>query len=580
MAESTPNIARSELFKRIQTLMFMRILFVSLLLGASIFIQIRETRTYFGYIQNFHFFLLAAVFLLTFVYVIVLRVAERLFWFAYLQLLLDTLFITAIIYSTGGMDSIFSFLYILTIINASIILYKRGAMLMASVSSILFGLLLDLQFYGWVHPLGSSSAMVPDYQRVRLFYLIVVNMTAFYLVAFLSSYLSEQTRKSRAELKAKQIDFDQLEVLKDAIINSIDSGLIALDDRDRVILFNPAAESLFGTEPSHSLGMVIDEILPVISAYLDRAEASHELMLRDNAPFVDIPFERPDQTQLHLRLSVSPLRLGSNPDQGHILVFQNMTKTKKIEQEMKKVEGLALIGELAAGIAHEIRNPMASISGSIQLIRGRLNDDDINSRLMEIVLREIKRLNRLVNDFLLFARPKKIKLKAFDLNELIMESLELFQNSQHRDEKIHLSTRISNGTMLVSDPELVKQVLWNLFINAFEAMPDGGSLQISARKENGGAIFQQIAVRIEIRDTGKGFDESLMPHLFTPFWTTKEQGSGLGLAIVKRVVDTLHGSVFGENHPEGGALVTILLPSLSLEVPPAEEIPAPGVGNP
>ncbi len=571
MVESSPNIERSELSKRIQTLMFMRILFVSLLLGASIVIQIRETRTYFGYIQSFHFFLLAAVFLLTFVYVIILRVAERLLWFAYLQLLLDTVFITAIIYSTGGMDSIFSFLYILTIINASIILYKKGAIFIASASSILFGLLLDLQFYGVVHPLGSYSAMVSEYQRVRLFYLIVVNMTAFYLVAFLSSYLSEQTRKSRAELKAKQIDFDQLEVLKDAIINSIDSGLIALDDQDRIILFNPAAEALFGIELSRSLGMPIDRILPVISDYLERKETSPGLLLKGKTPFVDIPFERLDQEPLHLRLSLSPLRLGSNPDRGHILVFQDMTTTKQIEQEMKKVEGLALIGELAAGIAHEIRNPMASISGSIQLIRGRLDDDGINSRLMEIVLREIKRLNRLVNDFLLFARPKKVKLRSFDLSELIMESLELFQNSQHWDERIHVSTGISNDTLLVSDPELVKQVLWNLFINALEAMPDGGSMQILARKEDGGEIFQQMAVRIQVRDTGKGFDHSVMPHLFTPFWTTKEQGSGLGLAIVKRVVDTLKGRVFGENHPEGGAQVTILLPSLSPEIPPAEE---------
>jgi two-component system, NtrC family, sensor histidine kinase PilS len=569
MAESSPNIARSELFKRIRTLMFMRILFVSLLLGASIVIHIRETRTYFGYIQDFHFFLLAAVFLLTFGYVIILRVSKQLLWFAHLQLLLDTLLITAIIYSTGGMDSIFSFLYILTIINASIILYKRGAILIASASSILFGLLLDLQFYGWIHPLGSYNAMVSEYQRVRLFYFIVANMTAFYLVAFLSSYLSEQTRKSRAELKAKQIDFDQLEVLKDAIINSIDSGLIALDDQDRVILCNPSAESLFGIEPSRSLGMSIHEILPVVSAYLDRQDASSALMLRGKVPFVDIPFERPGQEPLHLRLSLSHLRLGSNPNQGHILVFQDMTTTKKIEQEMKKVEGLALIGELAAGIAHEIRNPMASISGSIQLIRGRLDDDGINSRLMEIVLREINRLNRLVNDFLLFARPKKIKLRPFDLNELIMESLELFENSQHWDERVHVSTRISNGTTFVSDPELVKQVLWNLFINAFEAMPDGGSMQVLTRKENGGADFQQMAVRIEVRDTGKGFDDSVMPHLFTPFWTTKEQGSGLGLAIVKRVVDTLHGRVFGENHPEGGAQVTILLPSLSPEILPA-----------
>ncbi len=578
---NNPRISRPELISRLQILMFLRVVLVSLLLGASVLIQIRETRTYFGYIQSFHFFLLAAVFLLTFVYVVILKSLRNLLMFAYVQLFVDSFIITAIIYSTGGVDSIFSFLYILDIIGASIILYRKGAILIASSSSILFGLLLDFQFFGWVHPLGTRVVSTSDEQRMPFFFLALVNMAAFYLVAFLSSFLSEQARKSRAELKAKQTDLDQLEILKDSIINSISSGLIALDARARVILFNPAAEEMFSKKSSACLGEPIHELLPDIAAYFSHQERTSELTLRRGVPFADIPYKRPGQKPMHLRLSLSPLQFGPDLEQGHILVFQDMTSIRKIEQKMKKVEGLALIGELAAGIAHEIRNPMASISGSIQMIKGRLGKDDINSRLMEIVLREIKRLNELVNDFLLFARPKKAKLRAFDLTDVILESLELFQNSQHWNEGIRVFPDISEHLRLISDPELVKQILWNLFVNAFEAMPTGGSLQIKATKENEPEeSSDDLAwVRIVVRDTGNGFDESAMSHLFTPFFTTKEEGSGLGLAIVKRVVDTLHGEAFGENHPEGGAEITILLPSLSEEQLNDGAHPRLGVGK-
>jgi two-component system sensor histidine kinase PilS (NtrC family) len=566
-ADTRKESSTREFSKRLQTLMFLRVVLVSLLLGASFLVQIRATQTSFGYIQNAHFFMLAAVLFLTLLYVFILKKVRNLRWFAYVQLTVDTFIITAIIYSTGGVDSIFSFLYMLAIISASILLYRKGAVLIASASSILFGLLLDFQFYGWIHPLGSVADHFSRGRSMQFFFLAVVNMAAFYLVAFLSSFLSEQTRRSRAELTAKQIDLNQLEILNDSIINSINSGLIALDADTKVILFNPAAQQMFPGDPSLCLGKALHEVLPDIASILSRGNGTVRLHLPGGAPFADIPHERGGQKPAYLRLFLSPLRFGPGREQGHILIFQDMTSIRKIEQKMKEVEGLALIGELAAGIAHEIRNPMASISGSIQMIQGRLDEDSINSRLMEIVLREINRLNDLVNDFLLFARPKQAKMKSFNLNDLILESLELFQNSPHWNTNIKVSSKSSSDLSLISDPELIKQILWNLFANAREAMPAGGSLQITAVRENGQETWSgdRDWVRIVIRDTGRGFDESIMPHLFSPFFTTKDEGSGLGLAIVKRVVDTLQGEVFGENHPRGGAQVTILLPSLSDE---------------
>jgi two-component system sensor histidine kinase PilS (NtrC family) len=238
-----------------------------------------------------------------------------------------------------------------------------------------------------------------------------------------------------------------------------------------------------------------------------------------------------------------------------------MTEIKQIEEDMKKVEGLALIGELAAGIAHEIRNPMASISGSIQMLRENLDKDNVNNRLMEIILREISRLNNLVNDFLRFARPKEANLQKFDINQLIVDSLELFKNSRNWTGKLNVETDFQKDILLESDPEQLKQVLWNLFLNASEAMPDGGSFRIITDVVDGRDGFApgEKVVKITAWDKGEGFSQKALSYLFTPFFTTKEGGSGLGLATVKRIVEGLKGNVHGRNHPDGGAEVTILL---------------------
>jgi two-component system sensor histidine kinase PilS (NtrC family) len=277
--------------------------------------------------------------------------------------------------------------------------------------------------------------------------------------------------------------------------------------------------------------------------------------------FIDLPYHRPSGEEVFLRCSVSPLRLPDGGEGGRILFFQDMTQMRAIEEEMKRVEGLALIGELAAGIAHEIRNPMASISGSIQMLKESLEMDDVKTKLMDIMLREINRLNTLVSDFLLFARPKPSSVQNVDLNQLILDSLELFKNSAKWTERIRVETQFHGSMRIESDPEQIKQVLWNLFLNAVEAMRGGGVLSVrtefvNTAEPHGGA--RKLA-QITFRDTGDGFTSKALQFLFTPFFTTKEGGSGLGLAIVKRIVEGLKGRVSGKNHPDGGAEITVWL---------------------
>jgi two-component system sensor histidine kinase PilS (NtrC family) len=545
--------------------MFLRVLLISLLLGASVFVQVKETKTAFGDIQTYHYLLIAAIYCITVVYVLLLKRLQNLFHFAYLQLVVDTLLVTAIIYATGGIESIFSFLYILTIINGSIILYRKGGMIAASSCSILYGLLIDLHYYRVIEPLGSRLAYPADYQSSYIFYMILVNIAAFYLVAFLSSYPSEQARKSRDELKAKQADIIKLEALNEWIIRSMTSGLITLDDQGRILLFNPAAEALFGIPSGACTGQRLLEALPFLKGHVGLGENEWSPHGSKHQDFIDLPYLRPSGEKIFLRGSVSPLRLPGGALGGRILFFQDMTKMREIEEEMKRVEGLALIGELAAGIAHEIRNPMASISGSIQMLKESLEMDDVKTKLMDIMLREINRLNTLVSDFLLFARPKPSSVQTFDLNQLILDSLELFKNSAKWTEKIRVETQFHGSMNIESDPEQIKQVLWNLFLNAVEAMRGGGLLSVRtgfvdpAEPQAG----QRKMAQIVFRDTGEGFSSKGLQFLFTPFFTTKEGGSGLGLAIVKRIVEGLKGRVSGKNHPDGGAEITVWLdPSL------------------
>jgi two-component system, NtrC family, sensor histidine kinase PilS len=561
MVNSDPKSPRIELSGRLQKLMFLRVIFVSLLLGATIVIQLKEAKTEFGSIQTYHYLLIASIYFLTFVYALLLKRLKNLVAFAYGQLIVDTVVVTAIIFTTGGIESIFSFLYLLTIINGSIILYRKGGMITASCCSILYGLLLDLHYYGVITPLGSRVDYAAAYQSSYIFYLILVNIAAFYLVAFLSSYPSELARKSRVELKEKQADIAKLEALNEWIIRSITSGLITLDDRGSIILFNPGAEEIFGIRSGEAIGKNFADVMPFLIGHLGEGLESAFGGKGRTGSFLDLPFLRQDGTRLFLRCSLSPLSLPDGGEGGQILFFQDVTELKRIEEEMKRVEGLALTGQLAAAIAHEIRNPMASISGSIQMLKESLDMDDVRNRLMDIVLREINRLNSLISDFLVFARPKEATIQEFDLGRLIMDSLELFKNNSKWTGKILLKTDFKNTLRIQSDPEQVKQILWNLFLNAADAMTQGGMLYVSAEmissRDHHGAVREMA--KISIRDTGAGFSAKALQHLFTPFFTTKEGGSGLGLATVRRIVEGLKGSVTGGNHPEGGAQVSVCL---------------------
>jgi len=428
-------------------------------------------------------------------------------------------------------------------------------MIIASFSSILYGAFLDLSYYGLINPIGYRFPYAQEYQSIEIFYMILVNATAFYLVAFLSGFLSEQIQRSRTELKAKQKDIADLEMLKENIIQNISSGLVALDEHSKIIVFNRGAERIFNIDSRDAIQKDISDIIPHIMPYL-KVHSPHK--------FSQLSYKGKEDQQIDLLLNISPLKEYDGSNKGKILVFQDTTRMREMEQEVKRMEDMAMLGELAAGIAHEIRNPLASISGSIQVLNDSLSKEEahINRRLIEIVLREVSRLDHLVNDFLQFARPQRIEIEEFELNQLIMDTLYLFQNSQSWSEHLDIETKILSPLKIKSDPHQLKQVFWNIFLNASEAMPKGGLISISAQKETDFKSSSESveAVMIKIEDNGPGLDPKIAKDIFKPFSTTKKDGSGLGLAIVKRIVEGLGGKVSGENLAREGTTITIRLP--------------------
>jgi len=549
----------SEIVPRLRTLMVVRVLLVSILLGAGLFAQVSETETYFGPVRTIHFVLLASVYTLTIVYALLYKLTRRHFILAYVQLGFDAVFTALIMTVTGGMHSVFSLLFVLIIIAASTLLYRSGGVILATFCALLYSLVVVFQYWPIFESLRLIAPVPRPAQAASVLYLGFVNILAFYVVAFLTSYLAELAQSSRSALQAKQEDLQQLESLTDGIIKSISSGVIALDHRGLVVLFNPAAESIFHISASQVIGKPLDETIPFLAEPANLQGKTVVGSFGCHSNFRDLCFFDNSGKKVRLRCSISPLRLSPKGAFGLIMVIQDITEIKEIEDKMAQVQTLSLVGELAAGIAHEIRNPMASISGSMEMLKEELTGNQLHARLIDIVLKEINRLHELTTDFLAFARPRKPSPQDFDLHKMIAETLELFKHSPHWVSKITIHSDLSTILPIRSDPQLTKQILWNLLRNACEAMPSGGDLYVTTATSDN--CDCSSAVTLEVRDTGPGLSEESRGEIFKPFFTTKHNGSGLGLATVKRIVEVLGGNIVGENHPDGGACFKVTIPS-------------------
>jgi len=534
---------------RLQWLMIMRVALAILFLGTTSWFQITRVLFFDANLYPFYFIVII-ISGTSILYGILMRWINNLILFTYLQIFMDIFIITAAVYITGGMGSILSILYFFSIISGSILLKRVGGFYAAAASTIFYGILIDADFYG---------ILPADYQivtwnivrsREEFLTTLFTNIAAFFTIAFLSGYLAERMARVEKELKNKDIDFRRLESLNKYIIENISSGIITVDKGLRITSFNMAAERITG----YAMSEVYNKRLGDFFTGLTEGDSFKNAILLS---FLrgEITFERRDGQRLYLGFTVSEMKDETGKETGYILIVRDLTSLKDIEERMRRDERLKSLGELAAGLAHEIRNPLASINGSIQVLKHdlKLAGDDLH--LMDIALRETNRLNLLITDFLLFAKPAPPKKVEVDIKNLIEEIVEMFKNSPGAG-SIDIFTEIEDNLKILADQRSMKQVFWNLFLNAQHAMPGGGRLFIHAGRHR----LQPHSIEITVSDTGRGIDEKDIDNIFDPFFTTKDGGTGLGLAIVHRVIDSHSGTIVAESEKGKGTAFKMCLP--------------------
>ncbi len=467
--------------------------------------------------------------------------------FAWLQLIVDTAVVTAIVAFTGGPRSIFTFLYVLVVTAACVVLARPGGLAIAALSSLLYTALVlsRTAFPLLVEPTETTALEVMT---------IFLNTAAFLIVGVLAGSLGERYHVMHRALADQSKDLSDLQAFKDLMFESLGSGLVGMDLDRRITALNRAAEEITGHRAAETVGhrweSVFGDGIPLEE--IDLATRVEGWQVRR----YEIRLRRKDGREVPLGISFWPLRSGRGELAGIIGVFQDLSSIKQLEERMRQADRLATIGRLAANIAHEIRNPLASMSGAIEVLTRELPRGGPHERLVEIVLRESDRLNQIVTQFLEYARPAPLHPLPMNVGEVLDEVLLLLEHrALSPDLKI---AREYDGTVTARvDPQQFRQAIWNLCINALEAMPAGGELRIGA-----GVVTQRKTRKLEVwvADTGTGIDPESLPHIFEPFFSTKPEGSGIGLALVHRVIQDHGGDIEVRSEPGVGTTFTLRLP--------------------
>jgi two-component system sensor histidine kinase PilS (NtrC family) len=524
-----------------------RAFLVTLLLGTLIVFQ-HEYKIYDFPPRRLYYFILF-VYGLTGLYWYLLQRLTNLAFLAYLQVAIDILLVAFLVHLTGGIDSGFSPLYLLTIISASIITHRRGGYLAASLASILYGGMLDMQYYNLF--IFKRSA---NFTAMQVLYQVFINILSFYTVALLSGHLSERLRKTGQELREKSMRFNDLRALQENILKSIGSGIVTMDLGGNITSWNPAAETITGYSYSEISSRMQDVFGNSIKGLFGHTDDLKERPFRFQGEIL-----KKNGSSAILGMVASLLRDEHNTVRGIILIFQDITKILEMEEQVRRQERLATVGSLAAGIAHEIRNPLASLSGSIQVLQGELDLKGDNKRLMGIVVREADRLDSIITEFLEYTRPKAVQTETIRLYALLTETCMLLKNSKEFNPRLRIICDIDSNITIEGDAQRMRQVFWNLLINACQAMPQGGEIRLSAIQEpdmNQDARWCEIS----IADTGPGIAQENIGKIFDPFFTTKAGGTGLGLSIVYRIVEDHQGTIAVESGPGTGTTVKIKMP--------------------
>lgn len=465
------------------------------------------------------------------------------------ELLIEGLLVNEV----GGNFSPFILFFIITIITSAPFFHLVGSIITATIAGLLYALPiffdLSIIYEGIIEPTGLAGMGISSDEA---FYTVFLHLCLFYFFAFISGFFAEKLFSTSRELTNIRLETEE-------ILEQMRSGLMTVNAEGMIVYFNQTAGRLLDIDPKYARGKNIDDVLlgglEEFKRYIvgglrrERAETRSELTIR-----------HPRKGETPIGLSLSILRGNNKILGGIIILFQDLTDAKRLNERIMAADRLAAVGQMAAGIAHEIRNPLASISGSVEVLKDELHLEGDNGRLLQLILKESSRLNIILSDFLNFARINKAPSGRCDLSAVINEVKDLIKGDTRIEENVKISFKVHRPVlMVVGGEDQIKQILWNLVLNAAQAMGDRDGNVIIAAEDC--RIDSRNMVKLMVTDDGPGIPDDTRKRIFDPFFTTRTGGTGLGLPIVARIVDCLGGRIDVESSPGTGTRFSVYLPT-------------------
>jgi two-component system, NtrC family, sensor histidine kinase PilS len=493
--------------------------------------------------------LLTIVACLTIAYSLIFRLSKTILAQARFQIAIDILLVTWLVWNFAVIQSPYIALYIVIIAISSLFLGPRGALVTSVACAAAFTACI-VALAGLLGPTPSTNlvggSISETIQWIGLF------DVAFLVVGLLSARLAERQSRSDVRLLAAKQSLANLRALHERIIASIRSGLVTTDLGGRIYTFNAAAEEITGYAERDIRGEHASMLFGDLKEHI--ARSLRALENGEASPRFETNCRTSEGMRLRLGYSISPLSSEAGETTGIVITFQDLTQVRTLEETSRRQDRLAAIGRMAASIAHEIRNPLAAMRGSIQMLRSEVDNDSSQAELMEIILRESDRLNRIITDFLSYARPRSLKQARVDVGDLLHQTFALMRHSPEIGANQSITEELPAEPIFAeADEGQLKQVFWNLARNALQAMPQGGTLSATLEKNSDNRL------RIAFADTGRGMSPDQVEHLFEPFSSTTG-GTGLGLSIVYQIIRD-HGGTINVRSLEGqGTTIMIELP--------------------
>jgi len=490
-----------------------------------------------------------AAYLASLLYIFLFRpMSQHLAAHAYLQFGGDLLLITALVYAFGGVANPFGVLYLIVIATAAVFLRRRAGIVTATAAWILYATIALALHFGWAPRIDQVPINVTT---ARLAYSLAVNLLGFYGVAILTSRLSAQITETEEELRAEQKNLAELREIHHDVIRSIPSGLISTDLNGIVTSINRAGAEILHVSEDLLLGahVVETKLFTAMEWSLYVQESTTSDTQRRESQRVR------EGDRRTIGFSVNKLSKADGVPVGYIVIFQDLSDWRQLQEELQMRDRMSVVGELAAGLAHEIGNPLAAIYGSCQMLSSTYKEDEERSGLVNILVKESQRLDRTIKGFLQFARPTERASVRFDIGRLLHENVELLRNSPEVNDHHTLEIEVDGAdSHLIADPDQISQIFWNLARNALRAMPEGGTLKISG-------TLTGLVYRVSFRDTGVGMTEERRAKLFHPFQSFFDGGTGIGMAIVYRIVEEHGGKLSVESEVDQGTTIYVDLPA-------------------